>query len=69
MLWEWEDEAYDKLTLRPVAEVHGKGRRNGRASEWYLAVNDLVVPAQAKKSFVNVSALCSVVFHASINSE
>lgn len=69
VLWEREGEAYDKLALRPGAKVYGKGRRNGRVSEWYMAAYDLVVPAQAKKSLVNVSALCWVAFSASINSE
>lgn len=69
VLWEWTGEAYDRLVPRPVAEACGRGRRNRRASEWYMAAYDLVVPAQAKKSLVNVSVLCYVVFSVSINSE
>lgn len=44
---EWEGEAYDKLVLKPVADVHGTGRRNGSVSEWYVAAYDLLVPARA----------------------
>lgn len=49
VLWEWEGEAYDKLVMTPITEVPGKGRRNGRVSEWFVAAYDLGAPAQAKK--------------------
>lgn len=45
-----------------------KGEGMG-VSEWHTAACDVVVPAPAKKSPVKVSALCSVVFAASINSK
>lgn len=66
---EWEGEACDKLVLRPVAEVHGKGRRNGRVSGWYVAAYDLLVPAQATASLVMSQHFAEGLFSASVSSE